>query len=366
VHYLLVAWWPHTLVLDYGTAVVGGWGDVWWQAVILLPLAGASLWAAGRNRPIGWVAVFFFAALAPSSSFVPVLTQTMSEHRLYLALAAVVTVAVLALQAAVGRRALLAVGGAVALALGLATVARNQVYRSEIGVWEDTIAKRPENARAWTILGTLYERDNRLADARASLVEAVRLDPKSAEAWNNLGDVWLKLRDWNRAIACYEQALALKPGHAQILSNLGMTLTQAGRIPEAVARLEAALLADPKMESARLYLAGVLLQAGDLAKAAGHFSAYLQARPGDAVAHASYGSVLLALGRGGEGLAEFETAVRLRPDDAELHNNFGIALARSGRVADALPHFREAVRLKPDFAEARQHAEHAARSLERR
>jgi tetratricopeptide (TPR) repeat protein len=365
-HYLRLAFWPHPLVLDYGTALAGGWRDVWWQALVLLPLAVASFWAAWRNRPVGYVGVFFFAALAPSSSFVPVITQTVSEHRVYLALAAVITVVVLALHAAVGRRALLIGGGLLALGLGVGTFARNQTYRSEIGIWEDTVAKRPGNARAWTILGTLYERADRLPEARASLEHAVQVDPRNAEAWSNLGNVWLKLREWDQAIDCYRQALVLKPAHAQILSNLGMTLKEAGRIPEAVVQLEAALRADPKLDNIRLYLAALLVQAGNPARAAEHFAIYLRARPDDAGAHANYGSLLLLLGRGQEGLAEFARAVELRPNDAELHNNLGLALAKAGRVAEALPHFREAVRLKPDFAQARRNAEHAARSLERR
>jgi protein O-mannosyl-transferase len=365
VHYLRLAFWPQPLVLDYGTALAGGWRDVWWQALVLLPLLAASVWAAWRNRPSGFIGLFFFAALAPSSSLVPVVTQTMSEHRVYLALAAVSATVGLALHAAGGRRALLVGGGLLAVGLGIVTLNRNQTYRSEIGLWEDTVAKRPGNARAWTILGTLYERADRLPDALASLEHAVQLDPRSAEALNNLGDVWLKRHEWDKAVACYQQALVLKPAQVQIMSNLGLTLVQAGRIPEAIVQLEATLQADPKLDSIRRDLAGLLARSGEPARAAGHFAIYLRARLDDAEAHANYGNVLLMLGRGPEGLAEFENAVRLSPANAELHNNLGLALARAGRVAEALPHFREAVRLKPDFVQARQNAEHAARAFER-
>lgn len=363
VHYLRLAFWPDPLVFDYGTAVAGGFGEVGWQALLLLLLGAATAWAWWRKTAVGFLGVFFLVVLAPSSSVVPVITQTMSEHRVYLALAPVVALAVLALRAAGGRRAVVGVGGVLALVLGVATWQRNQTYQTEIGLWEDTVAKLPANARAWTILGTVYERADRLPEALASLERAVALDPRSAEAQSNLGNVWLKQREWDKAIACYRQALVLKPGQAQIMNNLALTLQQAGRMPEAVAQLEATLQVDPHLATARLTLAALLAQGGKLSAAAPHFAAYLQARPDDAIAHANYGNVLLALKRVPEGLAEFAAAVRLRPDDAELHNNLGIALARAGRVADALPHFREAVRLKPDFEQARQNAAHAARTL---
>ena len=365
VHYLRLALWPDPLVFDYGTAVAGGFGEVWWQALLLLSLGAATWWALRRDHPAGFLSVFFFVVLVPSSSVVPVITQTMSEHRVYLALVAVVAWVVVALHAAGGCRAVLWGGGLLAIALGIGTWQRNQTYRTEIGLWEDTVAKCPANARAWTILGSAYEQADRLADALTSLQRAVQLDPRSAEAQNNLGDVWLKLREWDKAIACYRQALALKPSQAQIMSNLGLTLKEAGRIPEAVAQLEATLQVDPKLSSTRLALAELFVQGGKLPEAAGHFAAYLQDRPDDAAAHANYGNILLTLGHAPDAMAEFATALRLHPDDAELHNNFGIALARMGRVAEALPHFQEAVRLKPDFAQARQNAEHAARTLGR-
>ena len=365
IHYLGLVFWPNGLAIDYGTGVVAGWQEVAWQGVLLLLLVGVTGWGLRRLRPAAYLGVLFFALLAPTSSFVPVQTQTMSEHRMYLPLAAVTVLVAAGLYRLAGRRGLL-IGGLAGLALGSVTIARNQTYQTEIGIWEDVVAKRPGNARAWTILGTLYERADRLSEAQATLEHAVQLDPRNAEAQNNLGDVWLKLREWDQAIACYRRALELKPGQAQIMSNLGMALHQAGRVAEAVAQLEATLQAEPKLDSTRLYLAALLAKDGRLAEAAGHFALYVRARPGNADAHANYGNVLLALGRGPEGLREFETAVRLRPDDAVLHNNLGLALARAGRVADALPHFREAVRLKPDFTQAQRNAEHAAHSLGQR
>ncbi len=366
VRYLRLVLSPHPLVLDYGTAVVAGWSAVWWQALLVLALLAASVVAAWRGRPAGYLGLFFFAALAPSSSFVPVVTQTMAEHRMYLALAAVTVLLAIALYQWGGRRGLLWGGGVLALVLGLATVQRNATYRTEIGIWEDTVAKRPDNPRALVILGTLYEKEHRLDEATVLLQAAVGIAPQNSEAWNNLGSVWLMRSDWNQAILCFQRALAIDPKQAAVLSNLGMTLPHVNRVDEAVRQLEAALQLAPDKDNTRVYLAALLLQNQRPAEAAVHFAAYLRRHPEDGATHVIYATLLMALGRGPESLVEFETAVQLRPDDAELHNNYGIALGRAGRVAEALPHFRAAVRLKPDYTEAQQNAEHAARSLQRK
>ena len=60
-------------------------------------------WRSRRRPKWGFLGVWFFAILAPSSSVVPLAGQTEAEHRMYLPLAAVVTLVVLAAYAALER-----------------------------------------------------------------------------------------------------------------------------------------------------------------------------------------------------------------------------------------------------------------------
>jgi tetratricopeptide (TPR) repeat protein len=70
--------------------------------------------------------------------------------------------------------------------LGVMTVARNQVYRSEIALWEDTAAKSPQKARVYNNLGYAYYLAGRHAKAREAYETALRLDPRFELAGNNL------------------------------------------------------------------------------------------------------------------------------------------------------------------------------------
>ena len=72
---------------------------------VRVSLAGTcgALW---RRSALGFAGVAFFAILAPSSSVVPVATQTMAEHRMYLPLAVVLALGIPGLYALAGRRAL--------------------------------------------------------------------------------------------------------------------------------------------------------------------------------------------------------------------------------------------------------------------
>ncbi len=67
---------------------------MWPQALLLVLLAASTMVALWRKPALGFVGAWFFAILAPSSSVVPLVTQTIAEHRMYLPLAAAVTLAV--------------------------------------------------------------------------------------------------------------------------------------------------------------------------------------------------------------------------------------------------------------------------------
>src|SRR5581483_1087701 len=96
---------------------------------------------------------------APSSSFVPVATEPMAEHRMYLPLAAVIAAGVCGIHALGLAQRRAGAWGLLVLALGFGgvTFARNGDYRSELTLWRDTVAKRPENFPARHNLALAFE-----------------------------------------------------------------------------------------------------------------------------------------------------------------------------------------------------------------
>ena len=386
IHYLRLAVWPDALVFDYGTGTVSGLGDVWWQALLLVGLAAGTLWALVRRPVWGLVGAWFFLILAPSSSIVPIASQTMAEHRMYLPLVALVVSAVLGLYVWLGRRSLM-VWGVLAVALAGRTIARNADYRSEEQLWADTVAKWPSNGRAHNNLGKALVNAGRPSDAVAHYEEAIRLQPTAPEPHYNLGLALAKLGRPAEAAARYEEALHLQPDYAEAHNNLGNLLLNAGRLEEAAthydkaARLkpdfaeahsnlsnvrleqgqpaeairhgEEAVRLDPDYAEARYNLGNALAASRQLAAALVQYDRALQLKPGYADVANNRGNVLVELGRLPEAIAAYENAVRLDPTNADPRRNLTVLFTQQGRFADALVQLRAYIALRPEDGDAR-------------
>jgi len=360
--YLALAVWPRPLVFDYGTSLVTDIGRLA-PCILMVGLlvvgTGISVW---RWPALGFLGCWFFATLAPSSSFVPVATQTMAEHRMYLPLVAVVAAVVAGgftlmrdiagAQHKTWKPVAYGASGMVALVLMILTIQRNNDYHSEFPIWQDTVAKCPDNPRARTNLGFNLQQAGRLQEAIGQYEQALRLDPDYADARLDLGSILLGLgRPQEAAVQCHE-TLRLMPHHIGARVNLGNALLQMGKVPEAIAEYEQALRIKPDFVEAHNNLGNALLRLGKLSEAMEHWDQALRTKPDYVDAHVNLGIVLLRLNRPTEAMGHWEQVVRLKPDYAEAHYDLGICLTKTGKIHDGIAQYEEALRLKPDLVTA--------------
>jgi tetratricopeptide (TPR) repeat protein len=274
--YLWLAIWPHPLVFDYGESVAIRYiGEVAPYAMMLAVLVAGVLVELKRRPAIGLVGAWFFLILAPTSSVVPVTGQLMAEYRMYLPLVAVVVLGVMEIYVLIGRRTVPVVV-VLAVALGVLTWQRNQDYRSDIAIWEDTVAKCPQNSRAQDYLGNALRLSGRIPEAIEHLERALSMKPNFAEAHYNLGVALGQAGSLPEATEHLEQAVRLKPDYPEAHCNLGVALAQAGRIPEAMEHLEEALRLKPDYAKAHYNLGYALEQEGKIDDAIAHYEQALR------------------------------------------------------------------------------------------
>ncbi|MFT3870129.1 MAG: tetratricopeptide repeat protein [Nibricoccus sp.] len=385
VRYLGLVVWPVGQIFDYGVPTVAGFGGVWWQSLFLTGLIAGAIWALVRNRPVGFLAVCFFLVLAPSSSVVPIATQTVAEHRMYLALAVPILLIVMAgkkfavfFSGKAGRtenskptasdkenksKSLSALSGpagwifqgivlAAIVTLATATITRNKVYGSELALWNDTVTKRPDNARAHHNLGIALLRQGRTDEALQEFQRTITLRPNHAFAHFQIGTIWLTKRQWAESVPYFEAALAADPHFLDARMNLGQALNGLGRGDEAVAQYRAVLAEDTDAHDARTSLAALLLAGGQIKEAEIALREVLSADPDFAEAHYQLGLVLEKKGDVTGAEREFNTAIHLKPTLAQAHLALANRRAAQGNSAEAERGYRESLRLDSDSAEA--------------
>ncbi|HLY37998.1 MAG TPA: tetratricopeptide repeat protein [Candidatus Binatia bacterium] len=250
--YLVLAVWPRGLCLDYGIWVARTTRDVLPGAIVVAALVGATAWAFRRWPGIGFLGASFLLLLAPSSTIVPILTETMAERRMHLPLAPVITALVIAAYV-LGRptRGAFRLGLVLAVVgiLSALTVQRNSDYRSEVSIWSDATRKVPSNPRAHNNLGNALLAAGDDDGAFRELTEAVRLEPDYAEAHYNLGNVYFRNGQRAEAARSYGEALRIDPELAPAHLNLGSLWFDEGRFDEAIVHYSEVLRLEPDSEA---------------------------------------------------------------------------------------------------------------------
>lgn len=372
VRYLSLSLWPYPLCLDYNLPVTRAWSSIVLPAVVVVPLSVGSVWAVIRGRWYGFVGVWFFVILSPTSSFIPI-KDTMFEHRMYLSLAGVLVMLVVggfvvldSLWIGYGlsrRRRLLStvvVLLAVGTASGYTTIRRNRDYHGAITMWRRVIAVRPNNARAHENLGSFLVVAGRKHEAIAEYRRSVQLDPDFAAAQANLGNALSETGQFAAAVDAYREVLRVDPNHIEARYNRGNALVQIGLVDEAIDEfgrgIEVAREHATPLVLARGHynLGGVLGNHGRRDEAIGEYREAIRVLPNYGRAYGDLGLVLLRSGDLEGALRACREAVRLEPRNAVWHYRLGTVLSRLGLADDGLSSFRRALELNPTHVNARR------------
>jgi tetratricopeptide (TPR) repeat protein len=225
-------------------------GAAWVYALVFLAFIGGAVWLYPRVRLASFGMAVFLIALAPTSSFVPIL-DALTERRMYvpmigLIIAVIGVVMHLHLQRRVATTVMVA---AVAL-LVIRSFDRSRVWSSDVNLWRDAVSQNPSNARArlgygsalvkagncaaaipefkaidtqsvwapmarWN-LASAYQCNNQPADALSMFHAIAETEPTSL-AYTRIGLMEGRLGHADRAMDALNKALELDPGNAEAL-----------------------------------------------------------------------------------------------------------------------------------------------------
>ncbi len=154
---------------------------------LLVAALAFGVLAARRWPLVGFGILWMFLTISIESSFLPI-ADLMMEHRMYLPMAGVALVLGTAFAWLVERapRPAFVIGATLGIALVTLTLARNEVWRSPLALWQDAREKSPGKARVHLNLGAVLHQEGRLTEAVGSYCRALELEPENKLARSNL------------------------------------------------------------------------------------------------------------------------------------------------------------------------------------
>jgi tetratricopeptide (TPR) repeat protein len=150
---------------------------------VALLLGTALVW--GKRRWVGFALAWALLHLLLLYLLVPRL-DVANDRQLYLAAWPLGLALGVELQRCLSQRVAVWVVAVLVLGLALLTFLRNQDYRSEVALWEQTVRVSPNKSRAHGNLGYAYQLAERPVQARQEYLKALRLDADNVKARLNL------------------------------------------------------------------------------------------------------------------------------------------------------------------------------------
>jgi protein O-mannosyl-transferase len=243
VRYVWLALFPVSLNVDHDVPALSFASWQFWGSALFIAAAIYFLIRLKRNQPlISFWGLWIFLNLLISSSFIP-LNEFMAEHLAYLSLFGYCAVLsgllfILADRWSALRKATLWIGIILVLVFGLGTQARNRVWRTDLTLWSDSVAKSPQKIRPRLNLANAFIMREQYPLAIREYEAALQLNSTIKEPYSGLGITYLRLGNLALAEANFRKALSIDPEFTDAKTGMGMVLYYSGNYPGALQYFE--------------------------------------------------------------------------------------------------------------------------------
>jgi protein O-mannosyl-transferase len=399
LHYLRLVVVPWPQVFDYGWEPETQMSNILIASIVLVGLLASLAWLFTRKPQLAFWGLAAALVLFPTSSFIP-LQDLAVEHRMYVPLAFVLVLGVLSLffigSKLFGDHPMLITS---IICLGLSgvlamlTITRNQDYKSEIGMWEDVVAKTvgsgSENmlaGRAYSNLGNAYANKEQwdksieflekaltcrqfassvhgnltrayVATENAELakkhcLKALELEPDSGRIRQQAGLIEVMEGNFVEAEKHFRMAYQMSPTDTVILVNLALCNMQLGNAQEAESLLRKAIDTDGKLAEPRKRLVDLLTRKSDIEAALEAAADYAKAIPNDPRANLQLGMIWAAKGDSAKSAEQLLIAAQFDPPPAEANYLLGNARRAANDLTDARRCYETELKYYPKNADA--------------
>lgn len=361
-HYFTMLFLPTDLTADTDLKAFEGlndlrvYGGLLFVAVMVLIAFTASAYRS--MRPVTFGILWFFLALIPTSSIIP-LSEVMNDHRMYFPfiglILAVSWPAALWIMSKADKKnpfplvskAMLV--GCMVLFVGYAygTYQRCEVWQSHETLWKDVTEKSPKNGRGWMNYGLALMGRGEYNGALKCYLKGLEYNPDYAYLHINLGIVYEQLGQPDMAEKHYKYALLVGDIFPEVHYHYGNWLYRHKQYGEAKAQLKRTILMSPAHRNARYALMQLHLEQNESEELRNLANETLQLLPND--------ERTLAYLNGLQSDEQIIAAAKVKAEaepNADNYLNLSLAYYNVGQFQECIDAAYKSLEFKPDYAEA--------------
>jgi len=333
----------------YPAAMVGLFAALWWRRGVI-----------GRG-PL--VAMLHFFVCTSSLILAVVLTFTLysfvSDHWQYFGCMSVFALAaagmITALDWLFPEKQWPRAGGCGALLLLLATLTWRQagLYRDDMTLWSDALAKNEKSWGAHLAVGKHLYDAGRLGEAMEHYRRAIQLEPKEAMAHGNYATaLWMSGR-FDEAEGEFQEALRIKPDYYLARAHYCDLLLKRRKLAEAEGEVRQMLRLEPDNPVSLYHYGYWLMLRGDLDEAETQLSRAIQRDPDYTPAGIARARLLQKRGRLEEAVQAYQSILQRIPASGRARLGLAETFLLSGRSTEAVACYRDVLRDEPENPDAR-------------
>ena len=318
--YLKLLFFPSRQSIDYNYPIAKNLFDLnsFASFLLLLSIFVLSLLVFKKFRLISFGIVWFYLTLMVESSVIPI-RDVIFEHRLYLPSIGIFLSATVFIFYLFGnKRRILFIFFALIISLSsLATINRNIVWKKQVLIWHDAIAKKNITARTM----------------------------------NNLGVGFINLGRLDLAIHYYDMAAKKFPKHAKLYFNRGIAHHMIGNLKEAIEDYTGSIALYPKYHRTYFCRGMAFIQLGQIEQALEDMNKAINIKD-DAIVYYNRSCIYLLKGSIENALNDTNRAIELDKDNPLYYRNRALIFYRLKVYDKALKDLDKALQINPDFLDA--------------
>jgi serine/threonine protein kinase/Tfp pilus assembly protein PilF len=232
------------------------------------------------------------------------------------------------------------------MTLGMYRLTLGQLDAAEEAFTEVTTLK-PDYAAAYSMLSTVYGRQNENAKQLAALQTATELEPQNAINWTQLAQAYWRAAELEKAVEPARRATLLQPEDPLSHGVLGMILADSARYSDALPSLERAVELSPTYEFAAYYLGNTYVQLSRHDEAIVTLQRALTHHPQSVPLLTALTTAFTASGESEMALQNARRASEMLPDSLEMRSYYAYLLYEQGRFSESIPEFIAALQILP-------------------